>query len=132
MPESSSSSEKKKPLNLFVSLLLKLNVALAGLIAYVFGYFWSGLRDYPDKKLADIYALTFVDNALTTQLAIEALAVPLIAVAISSIVYKAAKRWIFPVWFILCTYAIVVFVGYALYAGQNQFYDVFSLFDYLS
>lgn len=132
MPESSSSSEKKKPLNLFVSLLLKLNVALAGLIAYVFGYFWSGLRDYPDKTLADIYALTFVDNALTTQLAIEALAVPLIAVAISSIVYKAAKRWIFPVWFILCTYAIVVFVGYALYAGQNQFYDVFSLFDYLS
>ena len=132
MPESSSSSEKKKPLNLFVSLLLKLNVALAGLIAYVFGYFWSGLRDYPDKTLADIYALTFVDNALTTQLAIEALAVPLIAVAISSIVYKAAKRWIFPVWFILCTYAIVVFVCYALYAGQNQFYDVFSLFDYLS
>ena len=132
MPESSSSSEKKKPLNLFVSLLLKLNVALAGLIAYVFGYFWSGLRDYPDKTLADIYALTFVDNALTTQLAIEALAVPLIAVAISSIVYKAAKRWIFPVWFILCTYAIVVFVGYALYAGQNQFYDDFSLFDYLS
>ncbi|HIU84409.1 MAG TPA: hypothetical protein IAC66_03460 [Candidatus Aphodousia gallistercoris] len=132
MPESSSSSEKKKPLNPFVSLLLKLNVALAGLIAYVFGYFWSGLRDYPDKTLADIYALTFVDNALTTQLAIEALAVPLIAVAISSIVYKAAKRWIFPVWFILCTYAIVVFVGYALYAGQNQFYDVFSLFDYLS
>ena len=114
MPESSSSSEKKKPLNPFVSLLLKLNVALAGLIAYVFGYFWSGLRDYPDKTLADIYALTFVDNALTTQLAIEALAVPLIAVAISSIVYKAAKRWIFPVWFILCTYAIVVFVGYAL------------------
>ena len=132
MPESSSSSEKKKPLNPFVSLLLKLNVALAGLIAYVFGYFWSGLRDYPDKTLADIYALTFVDNALTTQLAIEALSVPLIAVAISSIVYKAAKRWIFPVWFILCTYAIVVFVGYALYAGQNQFYDVFSLFDYLS
>ena len=132
MPESSSSSEKKKPLNPFVSLLLKLNVALAGLIAYVFGYFWSGLRDYPDKTLADIYALTFVDNALTTQLAIEALAVPLIAVAISSLVYKAAKRWIFPVWFILCTYAIVVFVGYALYAGQNQFYDVFSLFDYLS
>ena len=132
MPESSSSSEKKKPLSPFVSLLLKLNVALAGLIAYVFGYFWSGLRDYPDKTLADIYALTFVDNALTTQLAIEALAVPLIAVAISSIVYKAAKRWIFPVWFILCTYAIVVFVGYALYAGQNQFYDVFSLFDYLS
>lgn len=121
----------KQPLSPFVSIFLKLNVTIAGVIAFVFGYFWSGLRDFPDKTIADIYALTFVDSEMTIRLCVEALTVPLIAVAVASILYKAAKRWVYPVWFIICTYAIVIFVGYALYAGQSGFYDVFSLFDYL-
>lgn len=121
----------KQPLSPLVSIFLKLNVTIAGVIAFVFGYFWSGLRDFPDKTIADIYALTFVDSEMTIRLCVEALTVPLIAVAVASILYKAAKRWIYPVWFIICTYAIVIFVGYALYAGQRGFYDVFSLFDYL-
>ncbi len=121
----------KQPLSPLVSIFLKLNVTIAGVIAFVFGYFWSGLRDFPDKTIADIYALTFVDSEMTIRLCVEALTVPLIAVAVASILYKAAKRWVYPVWFIICTYAIVIFVGYALYAGQRGFYDVFSLFDYL-
>lgn len=121
----------KQPLSPLVSIFLKLNVTIAGVIAFVFGYFWSGLRDFPDKTIADIYALTFVDSEMTIRLCVEALTVPLIAVAVASILYKAAKRWVYPVWFIICTYAIVIFVGYALYAGQSGFYDVFSLFDYL-
>ena len=118
----------KQPLSPLVSIFLKLNVTIAGVIAFVFGYFWSGLRDFPDKTIADIYALTFVDSEMTIRLCVEALTVPLIAVAVASILYKAAKRWVYPVWFIICTYAIVIFVGYALYAGQRGFYDVFSLF----
>ena len=121
----------KQPLSPLVSIFLKLNVTIAGVIAFVFGYFWSGLRDFPDKTIADIYALTFVDSEMTIRLCVEALTVPLIAVAVASILYKAAKRWVYPVWFIICTYAIVIFVGYALYVGQSGFYDVFSLFDYL-
>ena len=121
----------KQPLSPLVRIFLKLNVTIAGVIAFVFGYFWSGLRDFPDKTIADIYALTFVDSEMTIRLCVEALTVPLIAVAVASNLYKAAKRWVYPVWFIICTYAIVIFVGYALYAGQRGFYDVFSLFDYL-
>lgn len=121
----------KQPLSPLVRIFLKLNVTIAGVIAFVFGYFWSGLRDFPDKTIADIYALTFVDSEMTIRLCVEALTVPLIAVAVASILYKAAKRWVYPVWFIICTYAIVIFVGYALYVGQSGFYDVFCLFDYL-
>lgn len=129
---SPDNQKNTQSLPLLLRLFLKLNVTIAGVIAFVFGYFWSGLRDFPDKTIADIYSLTFVDSEMTIRLCVEALTVPLIAVAVASILYKAAKRWLYPVWFIICTYAIVIFVGYALYAGQSGgFYDVFSLFDYL-